>query len=139
MWGYRPPIPLGARRGASLGPLIREWRLGRGWSQRDLERISGVNQSIISRLENGRVVGMQLSTLGRLAWALKAEEAALLALAPDGGEAIQEIAASGDGPTRHELAQILRKRPLLHDVRPRGRRAGAADPPPTGRRPSPTD
>lgn len=118
MWGYRPPIPPEARRGASLGQLIREWRLGRGWSQRDLERISGVNQSIISRLENGRVTGMQLSTLGRLAWALRAEEAALLALAPDGGDAIHEIAAAGDGPTTHQLARILRKRPRDHDVRP---------------------
>lgn len=118
MWGYRPPMPPEARRGASIGQLIREWRLGRGWSQRDLERISGVNQSIISRLENGRVVGMQLSTLGRLAWALKAEEAVLLALAPDGGDAIQGIAASGDGPTAHQLERILRKRPRGQDLRP---------------------
>jgi len=117
MWGYRPPIPPEARRGASLGQLLREWRLGRGWSQRDLERISGVNQSIISRLENGRVVGMQL-TLGRLAWALKAEEAVLLALAPDGGAAIQEIAASGDGSTTRELELILRKRARDGDARP---------------------
>jgi len=82
MWGYGPSTPPEARRGASIGQVIREWRLERGWSQRDLERISGVNQSIISRLENGRVVGMQLSTLGRLAWALKAEEAVLLAWRP---------------------------------------------------------
>ena len=46
---------------------------------------------------------MQLSTLGRLAWALQAEEAVLLALAPDGGDAIQEIAAAGDGPTTRQL------------------------------------
>ncbi len=118
MWGYRPPIPPEARRGASLGQLLREWRLGRAWSQRDLERISGVNQSIISRLENGRVVGMQLSTLGRLAWALKADEAVLLALAYDGGDAIREIAASGDGPTTPQLEQILRKRPRHQDGRP---------------------
>jgi len=111
MWGYRPPTPPEARRGASIGQVIREWRLGRGWSQRDLERISGVNQSIISRLENGRVVGMQLSTLGRLAWALKAEEAVLLALAPGGGDAIQATAATGDGPTVHQLERISRKRP----------------------------
>ena len=118
MWGYRPPIPPEARRGASLGQLLREWRLGRGWSQRDLERISGVNQSIISRLENGRVVGMQLSTLGRLAWALKAEEAVLLALAYDGGDAIRATAASGDGPTTPQLEEILRKRPRDQDGRP---------------------
>jgi transcriptional regulator with XRE-family HTH domain len=118
MWGYRPPIPPEARRGASLGQLLREWRRGRGWTQRDLERISGVNQSIISRLESGRVVGMQLSTLGRLAWALKAEEAVLLALAAEGGDAIQEIAASGDGPTARQLELILRKRPRDDDTRP---------------------
>ena len=118
MWGYRPPIPPEARRGASLGLLIRERRLERGWSQRDLERISGVNQSIISRLETGRVAGMQMSTLGRLAWALKAEEAVLLALAPEGGDAIREIAASGDGPTTRQIEQILSKRPRDHDVRP---------------------
>jgi len=111
MWGYRPPIPPEARRGGSLGQLIRDWRLGRGWSQRDLERISGVNQSIISRLENGRVVGMQLSTLGRLAWALRAEEAVLLALAPEGEVAITDEAAHGLGPSPAQLEQIVRKRP----------------------------
>ena len=111
MWGYRPPIPPEARRGASIGQLIRAWRLGRGWTQRDLERISGVNQSIISRLENGRITGMQMSTLGRLAWALKAEEAILLTLAPDGGAAILDEAAHGLGPTLAQLAHVLRRRP----------------------------
>ena len=111
MWNYQRRAPPEARRGASLGHLIREWRLGRGWSQRDLERISGVNQSIISRLENGRVVGMQLSTLGRLAWALRAEEAVLLALAPDGGDALEDIAARGLGPGPDQVRRIVRKRP----------------------------
>jgi hypothetical protein len=72
---------------------------------------------MISRLEAGRAVGIHLSTLGRLAWALQAEEALLRALAPDGGAEIQHDAAIGFGPTADQIERTLRKRPPDQDVR----------------------
>jgi transcriptional regulator with XRE-family HTH domain len=111
MWSFERWVPPEARHGHSIGQLVHRWRLARGWSQRDLERISGVTQSMISRLEAGRVSGIHLSTLGRLAWALQAEDALLRALAPDGGAEIQELAAHGFGPTADQIDLILRKRP----------------------------
>ena len=45
-------------------------RRSRGWSQRYLERQSGVPQSTISRLENGRRPTIPVSDLARLACTL---------------------------------------------------------------------
>ncbi len=54
-----------------LGTMLRRARLGRGWSQRGLERRSGVDQTTISRLENGRLAYFSLVRLGRLVEALR--------------------------------------------------------------------
>jgi transcriptional regulator with XRE-family HTH domain len=52
-------LPLSEREMAGLrdlGTVIKRARLGLGWSQRGLESRSGVDQTTISRLENGRLV-----------------------------------------------------------------------------------
>jgi transcriptional regulator with XRE-family HTH domain len=54
-----------------LGAVLRDARVGRGWSQRDLERRSGVDQTTISRLENGRLVHCRIVRLARLIEALQ--------------------------------------------------------------------
>jgi transcriptional regulator with XRE-family HTH domain len=54
-----------------LGRILRRARLGQGWSQRHLERISGVDQTTISRLENGRLAYFSLVRLGSLIEALR--------------------------------------------------------------------
>ena len=43
---------------------------GNGWSQRRLERESGVDQTTISRLENGRLVSFRLLRIANLMQAL---------------------------------------------------------------------
>jgi transcriptional regulator with XRE-family HTH domain len=49
-----------------LGLIIRRARWDHGWSQRRLERIANVDQTTISRLENGRLVYFSLTRLARL-------------------------------------------------------------------------
>jgi transcriptional regulator with XRE-family HTH domain len=54
-----------------LGGQLRRARFGMGWSQMHLEQVSGVDQTTISRLENGRLAHFSLVRLGRLALALE--------------------------------------------------------------------
>jgi transcriptional regulator with XRE-family HTH domain len=54
-----------------LGEQLRRARLGRGWSQRGLERASGVDQTTISRLENGRLVNLGFLRIVALVAALE--------------------------------------------------------------------
>ncbi|MBF8290710.1 MAG: Helix-turn-helix domain [Chloroflexi bacterium] len=49
-----------------LGQLLRTARRTRGLSQLALEDWSGVDQTVISRLELGRPIGLRLKTLLRL-------------------------------------------------------------------------
>jgi transcriptional regulator with XRE-family HTH domain len=53
-----------------LGSAVRDARQRAGLSQRHLEALSGVNQSAISRMERGRVPGMRLDKLARIAMVL---------------------------------------------------------------------
>ncbi len=53
-----------------LGDLLRRARQARGISQLVLEEWSGVDQTVISRLETGRAIGLRLKTLLRLIDAL---------------------------------------------------------------------
>jgi transcriptional regulator with XRE-family HTH domain len=56
---------------SGLGAEIRRLRLGRGWTQDQLSEASGVGQSTISALENGRQEQTSLEYLQRLARAFK--------------------------------------------------------------------
>ncbi|MFI5262402.1 MAG: helix-turn-helix domain-containing protein [Candidatus Limnocylindrales bacterium] len=107
MWDPSDVVPPGVTGGQSIGQVVRAWRIDRGWSQRGLERVSGVPQATISRLEHGALRGVKLATLGRLAWALKAEEAVFLALAPEGEYHIRLGASYGLGPTAADLQRTL--------------------------------
>lgn len=49
-----------------LGSMVRRRRTILGWSQRDLERVSRVDQSAISRLENGRLSGLRFARFARI-------------------------------------------------------------------------
>lgn len=53
-----------------IGRLVRRRRERIGLSQRDLHRLSGIDQSVISRLETGRLRGLRFSRLARLVDAL---------------------------------------------------------------------
>jgi HTH-type transcriptional regulator / antitoxin HipB len=54
----------------ALGRQLRRARYARGWTQRELGRRSGVHQTTISRLENGRLASLHLLRLAALILAL---------------------------------------------------------------------
>lgn len=62
----------------SIHLRIEEFRTRKGWSQAKLARKSGVNQSIISRLESGEQESVSLPNLAKLAQALEVPAAALI-------------------------------------------------------------
>jgi transcriptional regulator with XRE-family HTH domain len=53
-----------------LGSIVRQRRAQRGLSQRQLEMLSGVDQTIISRLENGKLYGLRWARFARIVEAL---------------------------------------------------------------------
>lgn len=55
-----------------IGGGIRAGRLRLGWSQQQLAWRVGVSQSVISRLETGRLRGMRFRTLARIVGVLEA-------------------------------------------------------------------
>ena len=57
---------------------IEYYRERKGWSQAQLARESGVNQSIISRIESGETQSIHFQNLHRIAKALEVPAAALL-------------------------------------------------------------
>jgi transcriptional regulator with XRE-family HTH domain len=60
-WSRIPPADDPTRVRQALGHGIRSIRLYRGWSQQQLENRSGLDQTIISRLETGRLVTVRLA------------------------------------------------------------------------------
>jgi transcriptional regulator with XRE-family HTH domain len=59
------------RRGFELiGQLVKRRRLRLALSQRQLERLSGVDQSVISRLENGKLYGLRWARFAKIVEAL---------------------------------------------------------------------
>jgi transcriptional regulator with XRE-family HTH domain len=59
------------RRGFELiGVELLRRRRALGWSQRTLEAQSGIDQTVISRLENGKQYGLRWSRFARLVEAL---------------------------------------------------------------------
>ena len=70
--------PPSAREGAMvmIGRAVLRLRLYRGWSQKDVERSSGVDQTTISRLERGTQRGLSIRRLGRILDALRVGDVA---------------------------------------------------------------
>ena len=66
-----------------LGRLIKLRRGQRGLSQRQLETLSGVDQTIISRLENGKLYGLRWARFARIVEALGGLDVTLPAPEPD--------------------------------------------------------
>ena len=59
-----------ARGYARIGRQFRRRRERIGFSQRQLQELSGIDQSVISRLETGKLRGLRFSRLARLVDAL---------------------------------------------------------------------
>lgn len=63
-WWMSDPL---AKRGMVLiGAAVRRQRLNRGWSQRDLEGLTGIHQSTISRLETGQRCGVRFTRFAKM-------------------------------------------------------------------------
>jgi DNA-binding Xre family transcriptional regulator len=60
---WRPEVQRGWE---ILGAMVKRRRIALHWSQRDLQRAAGINQSAISRLENGRLSGLRMARFARL-------------------------------------------------------------------------
>src|ERR671935_2106567 len=68
---------MGMNDGRTFGQRLRATRVKAGYSQSDLEEISGIPKARLSRYENGHVAP-SIQTLERLAAALNVSEASLL-------------------------------------------------------------
>ncbi len=72
-WGIDDRLihdPLARRGFAMIGGAMRRQRHKRGLTQRDVERMTGVSQSALSRLENGQRFGLRWPRFMRLVAAL---------------------------------------------------------------------
>jgi DNA-binding Xre family transcriptional regulator len=78
MYGPTDPEVIDALK--RIGAGVRAARYDHALSQMQLERLSGVDQTTISRLENGRAPRLRLDVLARIAMALSGSR--LLGLEP---------------------------------------------------------
>ena len=69
-WDARPRDPQRLRGFAIVGVMIRRKRMWLGWTQRVLGAQAGIDQSVISRLENGRQYGLHWKRFADIAAAL---------------------------------------------------------------------
>jgi transcriptional regulator with XRE-family HTH domain len=69
-WDVRPRDPQRLRGFAIVGRMIRRKRMWLGWTQRMLGAQAGIDQSVISRLENGRQYGLHWKRFADIAAAL---------------------------------------------------------------------
>ena len=71
-WEFEEDADSAVRVGLlAIGGMVREGRLRRNLTQRDLAWQAGFTQSTISRLETGRLRGMRLRTLAAIIGVLR--------------------------------------------------------------------
>jgi transcriptional regulator with XRE-family HTH domain len=104
-----PPERIARRRAvlAELGRALLQLRLFRGWSQQDLERSSGVDQTTISRFERAEEGGLSIHRLAAMLDALKAGRVDFLP-PPGPPPTALELMLHGDGWKRAGAAADLR-------------------------------
>ena len=69
-WFDRPRDPQEQHGFDLIGAGVKVRRVALGWSQRVLEAQSGIDQTVISRIENGKQYGIRWSLFARLVDAL---------------------------------------------------------------------
>lgn len=79
-----------------LGRAVLRLRVYWGWSQAELERRSGVDQTTISRLETGRQCGLSLRRLAAILRALRVGEVDLMPPQPIVEPTALELMRSGN-------------------------------------------
>jgi transcriptional regulator with XRE-family HTH domain len=70
VWYPNPRDPQQQQGFELFGRMLRRRRVFLGWTQRQLEARSGLDQTVISRLENGKQYGLRWSKLAELISAL---------------------------------------------------------------------
>jgi transcriptional regulator with XRE-family HTH domain len=91
-----------------LGRGMLRLRLYIGWSQRDLERRSGVDQSTICRLETGHAANVGSARLCAILRALRVGDVVFLPRFPAVEPTALELMLRGD-PWRHAVAEAERR------------------------------
>ena len=102
VWPVRPRDQEQQEGFDALGAMIRRRRVWLGWSQRYLEMRSGVDQTVISRIENGKQYGIRWSRFATLVGSM-------------GGLDIPDPAATPRPKPRH---RTLRRQPAVIDLSP---------------------
>src|SRR4029077_7825853 len=69
-WDQRPRDPQQQDGFDAIGAMVRRRRGWLGWSQRYLELRSGLDQTVISRIENGKQYGIRWSRFATLVGAM---------------------------------------------------------------------
>ena len=69
-WDQRPRDPQQQDGFEAIGAMVRRRRAWLGWSQRYLELRSGLDQTVISRIENGKQYGIRWSRFATLVGAM---------------------------------------------------------------------
>jgi transcriptional regulator with XRE-family HTH domain len=93
-WFEQPRDPQQLRGFDLIGGMVKRRRVALGWSQRYLEGQCGVDQAVISRLENGKQYGLRWSRFAELVDALGGLE--VVAPAPRPGPAGAATMATED-------------------------------------------
>lgn len=86
-----------------IGDRVRRLRVARGWSLRHLARMTGLNQSYLSKLEAGKVQSPGANAIARLAEAFGVAAGALL-----GGEEAQPR-LSAPGTAEYVARELVRE------------------------------
>jgi transcriptional regulator with XRE-family HTH domain len=121
-WFERPRDPQQQLGFEMIGAMIRRRRIHLGWTQRNLEAYSGINQAVISRLENGKQSGLRWSRFAELVQALGGLDVAPRArpwpgasLGLDGDPTTPDAALGLEGdPSMHGAAVGLEGDPSMH-------------------------
>lgn len=91
-----------------IGLAVLRLRLYWGWSQRDLGRRAGVDQSTISRLERGRQEGLAMRRYFAILAALRVGDILMLPRPPVVEHTSLELMLSGD-PWKRAVATAARR------------------------------
>lgn len=91
-----------------VGLAVMRLRLYWGWSQKDLELLSGVDQTTLSRLERGRQAGLSIRRLFAILGALRVGEVQFLPRTPLVPPTPLELLLHGD-PWKRAIAEADRR------------------------------
>ena len=76
-WYERPRDPQEQRGFDLIGATVKRRGVSLGWTQRYVEAVSGIDQTVISRIENGKQYGLRWSRFAVLVDALGGVDVAL--------------------------------------------------------------